>query len=58
MQHIVPGEGVSLLDHHGLAAQQGQLDGCSQATGTPADDQTLKGVKEVEVLMFVRLMSV
>lgn len=51
MEHVVSGEGVSLLNHHSLAAQQGQLDGCSQATRTPTDDQTLNGVKEVEVLI-------
>lgn len=48
VEHVVPGEGVSLLDHHHLTAQQGQLDGCPQATRTPANDQTLNGVKEVE----------
>ena len=27
VEHVVPGEGVPLLDHHHLTAQQGQLDG-------------------------------
>lgn len=46
VQHIVPGEGVSLFHHHHLAAEQGQLDGRPQAAGAPADDQTLGGDKE------------
>lgn len=42
VEHVVPGEGVPLLDHHHLAAEQRQLDGRPQATGPAADDQTLK----------------
>lgn len=48
VKHIVPGEGVSLLDHHHLTSQQGQLNGCPQTTRTPADDQTLNGVKRTQ----------
>lgn len=48
VEHVVPGEGVSLLDHHHLTAQQGQLDGCPQTTWTPTDNQTLNRVKEEE----------
>lgn len=51
MQHIVPGESVSLLNHHNLAAQQGELNGCSQATRTPSDDQTLHGVKKINAVI-------
>lgn len=46
VEHVVPGEGVSLLDHDHLAAQQGQFDGRTQSTRTPADDQTLCEEKE------------
>lgn len=42
VEHVVSGEGVSLLDHHHLTAQQGQLDGRPQTAGTRADDQTLE----------------
>lgn len=41
VEHVVAGEGVPLLDHDHLAAQQGQLDGGAQAAGSAADDQTL-----------------
>ena len=41
VEHVVPGEGVPLLDHHHLAAQQCQLDGGPQAARPPAHDQTL-----------------
>lgn len=43
VQHIIPGKCVSFLNHHYFAAQQGQLDGCPQAAGAAADDQTLNG---------------
>lgn len=43
VEHIVPGEGVSFLDHHHLTAQQGQFDGRPQTTRAATDDQTLKG---------------
>lgn len=46
VEHVVPGKGVSLLDHHHLTAQQGQLDGRPQTTRAAADDQTLDGVRE------------
>ena len=42
VEHVVPGEGVPLLDHNHLAAQQGQLDGGPQAARPPAHDQTLR----------------
>ncbi len=41
VEHIVPREGVSLLNHHHLTAQQSQLNGCAKTTGTTANDQTL-----------------
>lgn len=46
MEHVVPGEGVPLFNHHHLAAQQTQLNGCPQSTWTPTDDQTLRSVTE------------
>ena len=46
VQHIIPGKGVSFLNHHYFAAQEGQLDGCPQAAGAAADNQTLKGTKK------------
>lgn len=46
MEHVVAREGVPLLDHHHLAAQQGQLDGGAQAAGSAADDQTLRRQKK------------
>ena len=48
VEHVVPGESVSLLNHHHFAAQQGQLDGCPQTTRTPTNDQTLEKVKETK----------
>ena len=42
MQHVVPGEGVPLLNHHHLGPQQSQLDGRTQTTRAPSDDQTLE----------------
>lgn len=48
VQHIVPGEGVPLLDHHDLTAQQGQFNGRPQTTRTSADDQTLDKSRSLE----------
>jgi len=41
VQHIVPGEGVSLLNHHHFGTHQGELNGCPQAAGTASDDEAL-----------------
>jgi len=41
VEHVVPGEGVPLLNHHHLTAQQGQLDGRPQAARAATDDQAL-----------------
>lgn len=41
MQHIVPREGVSLLDHHHFGTHQSELNGRSQAAGAPSDDEAL-----------------
>ena len=41
VQHVVPGEGVSLFDHHHFGTHQSELDGCPQAAGAASDDQTL-----------------
>lgn len=43
MQHVVPGEGVPLLNHHDLGPQKSQLDGRPQATWASPDDQALQG---------------
>ena len=42
VQHIVPREGVSLLDDHHFGTQQSKLNGCPQATGAASDDEALK----------------
>lgn len=42
VEHVVSRKGVSLFDNHHLTAQQSQLNGSPQATGTPTDNQTLK----------------
>lgn len=41
VQHVVPGEGVPLLDHHHLGAHQSELDGGAQAAGASSDDEAL-----------------
>jgi hypothetical protein len=41
VQHVVPGEGIPLLQQHHLGAQEAQLDGRPQATWSCPDDQTL-----------------
>lgn len=46
VQHVVPGEGVSLLQQHHLGPQQGQFDGRAQAAWSSADDQTLPAGRE------------
>ena len=46
VQHIVPGESVSLLDQNHFGSQEGQLNGCAKATGATANDQTLRRKKE------------
>lgn len=51
VQNIVPGKCVSFFNHHYFAAQQGQLDGCPQAAGAAADDQTLNGATEVHEIL-------
>ena len=48
VQHIVPGEGVPLLDHHHFGAHQSQLNGCAQATGAPSNDQALNAQRKDE----------
>lgn len=41
VQHIVPGEGVPLLNHHHFGSHQSELDGGPQAAGTSSDDEAL-----------------
>lgn len=42
VENIVPGEGLSLLQHHHLSPQQGQLDGRSQPTWPSTQHKTLR----------------
>lgn len=42
VEHIVPGESISLLQQHHLGPQEAQLDGRPQATWSRPDDQTLR----------------
>lgn len=42
VQHVVPGEGVSLLQQDHLGPQQSQFDGRAEATWSGTDDQTLE----------------
>lgn len=42
MQNIISGKGVPLLYHHHLGSQEGQVDGCTKATGSSPNDQTLQ----------------
>lgn len=48
VQHVVPGEGVPLLQQHHLGPQEGQLDGRTQAAWSSTDDQTLDTERERE----------
>lgn len=41
VQHIVSGEGISFLQNDHFGPQKSQLDGRTQATWPPTDDQTL-----------------
>ena len=41
VENIIPGEGVSLLNHHNLGSQQGQLYGYTQSTWTTTNAETL-----------------
>lgn len=49
VQHVVPGEGVPLLDHHHPGAHQSELDGGAQAARTSSDDEALKREGEISV---------
>lgn len=42
VQHVVPREGVSLLQQHHFGPQESQLDGRAQAARSGTDDQTLE----------------
>lgn len=41
VQHIVPREGVPLLNHHHFGPHQGELNGRAQAAGASSDDEAL-----------------
>ena len=43
VEHVVPGEGVPLLQQDHLGPQEAQLDGRPQTAWPRADDQTLGG---------------
>lgn len=45
VQHVVPGEGISLLQQHHLGPEQSQFDGCAQAAWSSTNDQTLRAGK-------------
>jgi hypothetical protein len=42
VEHVVPGESISLLQQHHLGPQEAQLDGRPQATWSRPNDQTLR----------------
>lgn len=46
VENIVPGERLSLLQHHHLSPQQGQLDGSSQPTRPGTQHEALRREKE------------
>lgn len=41
VQHVVSGEGVSLLNHHHFDTHQSELNGCPQTTGTSSYNEAL-----------------
>lgn len=45
VQHVVPGEGISLLQQHHLGPEQSQFDGRAQAAWSGTDDETLRAGK-------------
>lgn len=42
VQHVIAGKGIPLLYDHHLGSQEGQVDGCTKATGSSPDYQTLQ----------------
>lgn len=48
VEHVVPGESISLLQQHHFGAQKPKLDGCPQTTWPSTNDQTL-GVREEQI---------
>lgn len=54
VEHVVPGEGVSLLHQHHLGPEQSQFDGRAQAAWSSTDDQTLPAGKEKANFMQMR----
>lgn len=49
VQHVVPGESISLLQQHHLGPEQSQLDGRAKAARSSTDDQTLRAGKNREI---------
>lgn len=47
VQHVVPGEGVPLLDHHHLGSHQSKLNGGAQAAGASSDNEALERRGEI-----------
>lgn len=48
VQHVVAGKGIPLLYDHHLGSQERQVDGCTKATGSSPNYQTLQN-KECKV---------
>lgn len=42
MQHVIAGKGIPLLYDHHLGSQERQVDGCTKATGSSPNYQTLQ----------------
>lgn len=42
MQHVIAGKGIPLLYDHHLGSQERQVDGCTKATGSSPNYQTLR----------------
>lgn len=50
VENVVPGERLSLLQHHHLSPQQGQLDGGSQPAWPSAQHETLREEEEDDII--------
>ena len=57
VQHIVPGEGISLLQQHHFGAQESQLDGCTEAAWPRTNDYTLETHRETQMLWLSFVLS-
>lgn len=50
VQHVVPGEGVSFLNHHHFGAHQSELDGGAQTAGASSDDEALEREGQISLI--------